>query len=317
MDDEENFIWINLPKYKIESLIKEHKALVDGQAISKRYKRDGRKNITSQIPPQRRISGKPICWWITNNAKKQVKRKYVTAHHLQQQQRNKKPVHVEEAEKISTQKSPRLNKLQANSDATVMKRPASARRKLDLQDIPHEDEHMGENDHIVKKERPDDGEPSHGRVFVKTRKRRAGHKYKTSPSVINYRIEMIKKNIGTSGEDIQELITDGKLHGPSWLIGRSSNPSQISATAPKWTYVQDLTSKIRESIVEEVKAKVSKKVQEEVDAQVNKKVQENLTLLLKKLREANLDIKVDLGELCATISTDHEDGTHVTGGTNS
>ncbi|KAK1366766.1 hypothetical protein POM88_042327 [Heracleum sosnowskyi] len=407
-----------------------------------------------------------------SKAKKQVKRKYVTAHHLQQQQRKKKPVHVEEAEKISTRKSPRLNKLQANTDATVTNRPASARRKLDLQDISHEDEHMGENDHIEddlppppppppltpadkkivmrlkdyekhmtdyekqrainvkknnkvlialklptlaagmkkanskiikgkekvqndedyvpepaeeqsaneeasslipevpanielseapvgqgsmadflalrksqkenakkavatenapitrkvgadsslpdyeddedneaqvvcpkrlrgetrmdkvhtrsfenrvvidmnerfqpvsdddkKKKRPDDGEPSQGRVFIKTRKRRAGRKYQTDPSVINYRIEKIKKNIDTSGEDIQELITDGKLHGPFWLIGRSSNPSKISATPPKGTYVQDLTSKIRESLVEEVEAKVSKKMQEEVDAQ--------------------------------------------------
>ncbi|KAK1366420.1 hypothetical protein POM88_041981 [Heracleum sosnowskyi] len=123
----------------------------------------------------------------------------------------------------------------------------------------------------MKKKRPDDGEPSQGRVFVKTRKRRAGHKYKTDPSVINYRIEKIKKNIGTSGKDIQELITDGKLHGPSWLIGRSSNPSKISATAPKGTYVQDLPSKIRESLVEEVEVKVSKELQEEVDARVNKK----------------------------------------------
>ncbi|KAK1402661.1 hypothetical protein POM88_002266 [Heracleum sosnowskyi] len=121
--------------------------------------------------------------------------------------------------------------------------------------------------HKMKKKRPDDGEPSQGRVFIKTRKRRAGRKYQTDPSVINYRIEKIKKNLGTSGEDIQELITDGKLHGPSWLIGRSSNPSKISATAPKGTYVQDLTSKIRESLVEEVEAKVSKKMQEEVDAQ--------------------------------------------------
>ncbi|KAK1352117.1 hypothetical protein POM88_053621 [Heracleum sosnowskyi] len=121
--------------------------------------------------------------------------------------------------------------------------------------------------HKMKKKRPDDGEPSQGRVFIKTRKRRVGRKYKTDPSVINYRIEKIKKNIGTSGEDIQELITDGKLHGPSWLIGRSSNPSKISATAPRGTYVQDLTSKIRESLVEEVEAKVSKKMQEEVDAQ--------------------------------------------------
>ncbi|KAK1380317.1 hypothetical protein POM88_027061 [Heracleum sosnowskyi] len=565
MDDDDNFIWINLPNNEeIKSLIKEHRTLVD--------------------------------------AKKQVKRKYVTAHHLQHHQRKKKPVHVEEAEKISTRKSPRLNKLQGNTDSTVTKRlasaPASARRKLDLHDIPHEDEHMGENDHIegkekvqndedyvpepaeeqssnddleilpkrtkqlektkffsgpttrsrangaetkdatekeasslihevpanielpeapvgqgsmadflalqksqkenakkaaatenarttrkvgadfalpdyeddedneaqvvrpkrlrgetrmdkvhtrsfdnkvvidmnerfqpvfdddivtselsnflgtitkrcvpltyanwrhvpdnlkdtmwnyvkqryiipeelrgyamlsiqeswrgrksrlkrahyncyptdearlenrpngiplatfkslleywgdetvqkrakknaesrskivdthtagpkcfsqlkykMKEKRPDDGEPSQGRVFVKTCKRRARRKYKTDPSLINYIIEKIKKNIGTSREDIQELIIDGKLHGPSWLIGRSSNSSKISATAPKGTYVQDLTSKIKESLVEEVEAKVSKKVQEEVDAQVNKKLQENLTQMLKKLSE--------------------------------
>ncbi|KAK1394576.1 hypothetical protein POM88_013632 [Heracleum sosnowskyi] len=155
------------------------------------------------------------------------------------------------------------------------------------------------------------------RVFVKTRKRRAGHKYKTDPSVINYIIEKIKKNLSTSGEGIHELITEGKSHGPSWLLGRSANPSKKFATASKGTYVQDLTSKIRERLIEEVKAKVNKKVQEEVDAQVNKKVQENFTWVLTKLGEANPNIKVDLGELCTTISSDHEDGTPVNGGTSS
>ncbi|KAK1401722.1 hypothetical protein POM88_001327 [Heracleum sosnowskyi] len=585
MDDEENFIWINLPKKFLDP---EHKWRFDKKRFNGEVELGESPGILTGTDIEELLSGYVNNFEIESlikehralvDAKKQVKRKYVTAHHLQQQQRKKKPVHVEEAEKISTRKSPRLNKLQANTDATVTNRPASARRKLDLQDISHEDEHMGENDHIeddlppppppppltpadkkivmrlkdyekhmtdyekqrainvkknnkvlialklptlaagmkkanskiikgkekvqndedyvpepaeeqsanertkqlektkffsgpttrsrangadtkdatekeasslipevpanielpeapvgqgsmadflalrksqkenakkaaatenapatrnvgadsalpdyeddedneaqdwrhvpdnlkdtmwnyvkqryiipeelrgyamlsiqeswrgrksrlkrahyncyptdearlenrpnnipletfkslleywgdetvqerakknaesrskivdthtagpkcfsqlkhkMKKKRPDDGEPSQGRVFIKTRKRRVGRKYKTDPSVINYRIEKIKKNIGTSGEDIQELITDGKLHGPSWLIGRSSNPSKISATAPRGTYVQDLTSKIRESLVEEVEAKVSKKMQEEVDAQ--------------------------------------------------
>lgn len=93
------------------------------------------------------------------------------------------------------------------------------------------------------------------------------------------------------------------------------NPSTIPAQAPKETYVQDLTCKIRETLVEEIEAKVNKKLQAEMDAQLNKKVQENMSWVLKKLGEANPDIVVDLGELCATVSSGHEDGTPVTGGT--
>lgn len=94
-------------------------------------------------------------------------------------------------------------------------------------------------------------------------------------------------------------------------------PSKIPAAAPTQTYVQDLTSKIRGSLVEEVEAKVSERVQSELDAQVNKKVQENLTYVLKKLGEANPNINIDLGELCTTVSSDQENGTPTTGGTSS
>ena len=82
------------------------------------------------------------------------------------------------------------------------------------------------------------------------------------------------------------------------------DPSKISAVAPTQTYVQDLTSKMRESLVEEVEAKVNQRVQSEMDAHVTKKFKENLTYVLKKFSESNPNVKIDLGELCTTISSD-------------
>ena len=60
--------------------------------------------------------------------------------------------------------------------------------------------------------------------------------------------------------------------------------------------------------------KIKKKDQEEVDAKLSKKVQENLTWVLKKLAEANPSINVNLGEICATVSSDNCDGTPIIGG---
>ncbi|GET04312.1 uncharacterized protein LOC108203842 [Rhizophagus clarus] len=78
-------------------------------------------------------------------AKKPVKRKFVTAHQLQQQHRNKKANLgiPDKLPKVGTRKSPRLDKLENYNEATS--KSASARRKLDLQNPPHEDETMGEN----------------------------------------------------------------------------------------------------------------------------------------------------------------------------
>ena len=44
---------------------------------------------------------------------------------------------------------------------------------------------------------------------------------------------------------------------------------------------------------------------------------ENLTLVLKKLGEANPGINIDLAQLCATISSDNDNGTPITGGATS
>lgn len=90
--------------------------------------------------------------------KKPVKRKFVTTHQLQQQQKNKKVFQVDKAGKKNTQmllmdgtrRSPRLNKVREINDDTDCEKLASARRKLDLQEPPLEDEDMAENELEVR-----------------------------------------------------------------------------------------------------------------------------------------------------------------------
>lgn len=74
---------------------------------------------------------------------------------------------------------------------------------------------------------------------------------------------------------------------------------------------------MQHDLVDEVDLKLNRKIEAELDAWVNQKVQDNLTWVLKKLGEANPDLKIDIGELCATISSDRDDGTPMTGGPSS
>ncbi|KAL8089227.1 hypothetical protein AgCh_038856 [Apium graveolens] len=75
----------------------------------------------------------------------EVKHTFVTTHQLQQKQRNKKIVEVDMAQ-VVTRKSPRLNNLKQDNDATVRNKSGTAKRKLNLQSQPHQDENIGEND---------------------------------------------------------------------------------------------------------------------------------------------------------------------------
>ncbi|KAK1401068.1 hypothetical protein POM88_000673 [Heracleum sosnowskyi] len=95
------------------------------------------------------------------DTKKQVKRQFVRAHQLQQQQKNKKARQLDSLKppqggtrkspqlkppQRGTRKSARLNKLKQVSDATMSQKSTTSRRKLDLHNLPHADETMGEND---------------------------------------------------------------------------------------------------------------------------------------------------------------------------
>ncbi|KAK1401069.1 hypothetical protein POM88_000674 [Heracleum sosnowskyi] len=90
-----------------------------------------------------------------------------------------------------------------------------------------------------------------------------------------------------------ELLSD-RIHGPHWLLWKCVKPSKVSSSnAPRDTYVNKLTTKIKQGVVAEVEEKV-KQIQEEVDEQVNTKVQKNLASVIKKIREANPNIKIDI-----------------------
>lgn len=118
--------------------------------------------------------------------------------------------------------------------------------------------------------------------------------------------EKIEKavNTGEGSSNIDDLVTNGKTHGPSWLIGRTIKSAEVPTPPATNTYIQELTSQIRQNLEVEIEAKVKKDVQEEVDSK--------LAMVLKKLSEANPNLQINLGDLCATISSDNDNGTPLT-----
>ncbi|KAL6542272.1 hypothetical protein OROMI_023874 [Orobanche minor] len=101
------------------------------------------------------------------------------------------------------------------------------------------------------------------------------------------------------------------IHDPECL----KTSTQASAPAPTDSFVQELTKKIWQEVVVEVEAKLNQKVCAEVDGKISQKVQD---MVLKKLVEANPILNVDIGEICATISSDTVgDGTPMTDGSSS
>ncbi|KAL8104879.1 hypothetical protein AgCh_028881 [Apium graveolens] len=149
-------------------------------------------------------------------------------------------------------------------------------------------------------------------VFIKTRKRKPGREYKTDGRVTNFIIEKIenvlKNDISGLTDGVNELLLDVKGHDPSWIVGRFVKP--VKGSSPTKSQINDLTEKIREEVTAEIEEKM-KQQKEEVDAKMNM-MQENFIWVLRKLGEANPSLNVNMAELCATISSDHDDGTPVT-----
>ncbi|KAL6548788.1 hypothetical protein OROGR_008554 [Orobanche gracilis] len=102
----------------------------------------------------------------------------------------------------------------------------------------------------------------------------------------------------------QDLVVSGSRDGAMalWGIKCSENTQQQLQTWEVYHYVDELTTKIKLGL------------EIELEAKVNKKVQENLTWVLKKLGDANPDLKLDIGEFCATVSSEDDNGTPMTKG---
>lgn len=102
-----------------------------------------------------------------------------------------------------------------------------------------------------------------------------------------------------------DVVFPRKKNRPDWLVGRQGKTvSSTDMPAVPDTYVEELTVKITQNL------------ENEMDAKVNRKVQENMVWFVKKLGEANPEMKLDLTDFCATLSSDaDENGTPITPGT--
>ncbi|KAL6583068.1 hypothetical protein OROMI_005146 [Orobanche minor] len=97
------------------------------------------------------------------------------------------------------------------------------------------------------------------------------------------------------GGDADAVLPDGK-HGPDWLVGRQGSLLALENTPA-----------IPQPSADELTAKITRDLESQMEAKVNRKVQENMTWFLKKLGEANPTLKFDIGDFCATFSSDQDE----------
>lgn len=99
----------------------------------------------------------------------------------------------------------------------------------------------------------------------------------------------VEKALNTQGiEAANQLVRDGKKHGPSYLIGRLIRKKQekpVTETTSRTfsvpdDYVSDLTAKIRDQLEQEMNEKLDQKVRE----------------MMKKLADKNPDLNVPLDD---------------------
>lgn len=98
------------------------------------------------------------------------------------------------------------------------------------------------------------------------------------------------------GNDADEALPTGK-HGSDWLVGRCGETDGC-ATTP---------------VTPQPSAGDLAQITQQLEAKFNRKLQDNMAWMLKKLGEANPDLKIDIGDFCATVSSDQDDnGTPIT-----
>ena len=95
------------------------------------------------------------------------------------------------------------------------------------------------------------------------------------------------------------IVSGRKSHGRNWLVGRRGKMSEKNPTdpAPTYSYVQELTAKIRQEL------------EADLEAKVNRKVKENVSWVLKKLCEANPNLNLNVGDFSVTTSDEDDIGT--------
>ncbi|XP_074352079.1 uncharacterized protein LOC141691240 [Apium graveolens] len=151
--------------------------------------------------------------------------------------------------------------------------------------------------HTMEKLDPNIVEPVDAEIYLETYKRKPGRKYKTDVEEQKTKYMKIKALVDSGNiAEANAMVSGGKKHGRTWLVGRQGQKSvETSTLAGKENYVQEMTLKIRQEL------------EANLEAKVNLKVKENMSWLMHKLGEANPGLKLDVGDFCATLSSDQDD----------
>ncbi|XP_065876885.1 uncharacterized protein [Euphorbia lathyris] len=150
----------------------------------------------------------------------------------------------------------------------------------------------------IRKKLPDHATPTKAEIFVATRKRKEGRQYKLPNEILKYRLSTIEEicSIGANTESVDQLICGDSSHGSTWLVGRRGVPKKLkkqSATEVPNSYVEELTTKIRDQLANDMK----------------QQMRDNMTWMINKLGEANPNLKVDVDEMFGGISCENENAT--------
>ncbi|XP_065877304.1 uncharacterized protein [Euphorbia lathyris] len=99
-------------------------------------------------------------------------------------------------------------------------------------------------------EKPNQEEPSKAEIFIETRKRKEGRKYKSSSEILKYRLSTIEDlcSSGENNESVEQLICGHTTHGPSWLVGHRAIPRKSKEQSTKKispSYVEEVTTEIK------------------------------------------------------------------------
>ena len=115
---------------------------------------------------------------------------------------------------------------------------------------------------------------------------------------------------------MDELVCGGKPHGREWLKGRHDT-GEASTSMDKDPYFSDVTAMVRRELEAEWQAKMERQ-EAEFHAKMNRQIQDNIAMVMKKIGEANPGLNLDVGDFCATLSSEEdENGTPFTAGTTS
>ncbi|XP_065864683.1 uncharacterized protein [Euphorbia lathyris] len=153
-------------------------------------------------------------------------------------------------------------------------------------------------------EKPDQVEPSLAELFLATRKRKEGRKYKDEDSATHNKLARIEEKLSSGGKNneiIEEILGEAPSHGPSWLVGgrvhikKKNHIGESSVATSK--------KKISDEDIEKIKADVREEMRSEVKEEMEKNIQAHLGTILQRLCQMNPTLNLNLDGVVVSPDT--------------